>query len=223
MGDSLIVEVKHLYKKYGHQLVLRDVSMGVAKGEMVALTGRSGSGKSTLLHIIGGIDCEFQGSVRSCDQDLARLSDAELSHFRSVNVGFVFQSFYLLEHLTCLENVMLPNVFSKHPLATKEAAQRAEETLSQVGISEVLHTRPSELSGGQKQRVAIARALFHRPQLLLCDEPTGNLDSTTAMQVIDLFQGLVREGLTCLLVTHDERISMRADRIFTLSDGSIIS
>ncbi len=222
MTTDTIIEVNDLYKSYGTQPILQGISFQMQKGEMVAITGRSGSGKSTLLHIVGGIDRDYQGMVRSCGNELAKLSDTELSHFRNKSLGFVFQAFHLLDHLSCLENVTLPNAFAGQPLSKEEAGKRAEEVLDRVGLSEFKNVRPAELSGGQKQRVAIARALFHHPILLLCDEPTGNLDSLTALQMIELFRSLNQDGITLLVVTHDVRIPAVAHRVLQMSDGRII-
>jgi len=201
--------------------VLRDVELSVEAGELVAVVGTSGSGKSTLLNIIGGLDREYAGSARVSGQDLARLSDAQLSHFRNEKVGFVFQQFNLLDHLSCAENVALPAMFAVRQV--NDARERAVSALSRVGIGEKVDELPANLSGGQKQRVAIARALFNRPPLLLCDEPTGNLDSRTGQQIIELFVSLNQDdGITMVIVTHESRVSGTAHRVIRLEDGRIV-
>src|SRR5205823_1488996 len=158
-------------------------------------------------HLIGGLDREYEGQIRCCEKDLRALSDGALSRLRNQEIGFVFQAFHLLDHLSCRENVLLPHAFAPLPLPLPEARARADEALSRVDLYDRRDDLPAALSGGQKQRVAIARALFSRPRLLLCDEPTGNLDSHTGQQIIELFTRLNQEGLTLILVTHEERIS----------------
>ena len=205
--------------------VLRGVDLEVADGEFVAVIGRSGSGKSTLLGILGGLDTDYRGEVEVGGQDLRKLSDARLSTYRNAAIGFVFQAFHLLDHLSCIDNVALPAMFvrSGGPATTDAAARaRAQELLERVGIPEKAHARPSTLSGGQKQRLAIARALFHRPALLIGDEPTGNLDSATAEDVLSLFTRLCRDDrVTLVLVTHDPTIARAADRVIEMRDGLI--
>jgi ABC-type lipoprotein export system ATPase subunit len=204
--------------------VLRGVDLDVANGEFVAVMGRSGSGKSTLLGILGGLDTDYRGTVEVAGQDLHTLPDARLSAYRNRSIGFVFQSFHLLDHLSCLDNVALPALFIRGEggLDDATARARAQELLARVGIAEKAATRPSTLSGGQKQRLAIARALFHKPALLIGDEPTGNLDSATAEDVLTLFTGLCRdEKVTLVLVTHDPTIARAADRMIEIRDGLI--
>ena len=204
--------------------VLRGVDLDVADGEFVALVGRSGSGKSTLLGILGGLDTDYRGAVEVGGQDLRKLGDAQLSAYRNTSIGFVFQSFHLLDHLSCLDNVTLPALFVRGKSGQDDAAARAraQELLARVGIAEKAETRPSTLSGGQKQRLAIARALFHRPALLIGDEPTGNLDSATAEDVLTLFTRLCRDDkVTLVLVTHDPTIARAADRVVEIRDGLI--
>jgi ABC-type lipoprotein export system ATPase subunit len=200
--------------------VLFDVRLEVAGGEFVAIIGTSGSGKSTLLNIIGGLDADYSGTVEVAGQDLSRLGDRQLSAFRNDRVGFIFQQFNLLEHLSCGENVALPAIFARRP--DGEVVQRATEALDRVGLADRRGDLAANLSGGQKQRVAIARALYNRPQLLLCDEPTGNLDSTTGRQIIELFHHLNQEGMTLVIVTHEPRVSTTAHRVIRLEDGRII-
>ena len=200
--------------------VLRSVDLEIGPGELVAIVGTSGSGKSTLLNVVGGLDRDYTGQALVAGHDLARLSDSALSRFRNSKVGFVFQQFNLLEHLSCAENVALPAMFSD--VAVPDARERAVAALTRVGIPEKVDELPANLSGGQKQRVAIARALFNRPPLLLCDEPTGNLDSRTGQQIIDLFVSLNSDdGITLLIVTHEARVSTAAHRVVRLEDGRI--
>ena len=224
MADP-IIRLAGVRKSYGsgraRQEVLRGVALDIEKGELVALVGQSGSGKSTLLNIIGGLDRPDEGVVSVDGQDTARLDDTALSHLRNERFGFIFQAFHLLDHLTCAENVALPALFgAKHAHGTRA---RAVEVLSRVGLDLVADRRPGELSGGQKQRVAIARALFNRPAVLLCDEPTGNLDSETGRDVIRFFQELnQKDGMTLLIVTHEERVSEAARRVLRIRDGVIV-
>ncbi len=203
--------------------VLRGVDLEVADGEFVAVMGRSGSGKSTLLGILGGLDTDYRGEVEVGGQDLRKLSDARLSAYRNASIGFVFQAFHLLDHLSCIDNVALPAMFVGAAGTSDAVARaRAQELLARVGIPEKAGARPSTLSGGQKQRLAIARALFHRPALLIGDEPTGNLDSTTAQDVLSLFTRLCRDDkVTLVLVTHDPTIAHAADRVIEMRDGLI--
>jgi putative ABC transport system ATP-binding protein len=222
-----LITVSNLRKRFGDTEVLRGIDLTVARGEMVALTGRSGSGKSTLLHIIGGLDYRqggqsYEGKVELMGRDIGQLKDAELSALRNRHIGFVFQAFHLLSHLSCLDNVLLPNAFAQVPLAQADAESRAMQALDRVGLGDKRRSRPSELSGGQKQRVAIARALLFRPTLLLCDEPTGNLDDYTGQQIIDLFQELHRDGLTMVLVTHEPRVAQATTRLVRLQSGRIV-
>lgn len=201
--------------------VLRGVDMDVAAGEFVAVVGRSGSGKSTLLGILGGLDSDYRGEVVIADRHLRQMSDAELSEYRNSTIGFVFQAFHLLEHLSCVDNAALPALFRRGERAGREAlVTRARELMERVGIGDKADARPGTLSGGQKQRLAIARALFHHPRLLICDEPTGNLDSASAQAILELFKELVTESkVTLLVVTHDPAIAGAADRVVEIRDG----
>ncbi len=202
---------------------LRGVSLEVARGERVALLGKSGSGKSTLLNIVGGLDRPTSGAVWVCGRDLARLSSAELARHRLTAVGMVFQSFNLIASRTALQNVELPLVFAGRPPAERRREARA--ALEEVGLGDRLEHRPAELSGGEQQRVAVARALVNRPQVLLADEPTGNLDSATAGLVMELIESRVRGAATTLiLVTHDEELAGRhADRVLRMADGRLVT
>jgi putative ABC transport system ATP-binding protein len=201
--------------------VLHGIDLEIQEGELVAIVGKSGSGKSTLLNVVGGLDRDFEGEAHVAGQDLPRSSDVELGRFRNEKVGFIFQQFNLLEHLSCLENVALPSMFARGPAEGSET--RARRALERVGIGERAHDLPANLSGGQKQRVAIARALFNHPPLLLCDEPTGNLDSQTGLQIIELFRELnAKDGITLVIVTHEGRVSEAVRRIVRLEDGRIV-
>jgi putative ABC transport system ATP-binding protein len=200
--------------------VLRWVSFDVRRGEFVALVGQSGSGKSTLLNIIGGLDHADEGEVEVLEQDMQRIPERAKARLRNGRIGFVFQSFNLLDHLSCLGNVTLGAAFA----AKKgDVEQRGREALRRVGLSDLAARHPTELSGGQKQRVAIARALFSQPDLLLCDEPTGNLDSETGREVIEFFQELnARDKVTLLVVTHERRVSNVAKRVIAMRDGHLV-
>jgi putative ABC transport system ATP-binding protein len=200
--------------------VLSEASLTVGQGEFVAVVGPSGSGKSTLLQIVGGLDAAYTGEVEVCGVRLRGQPDAALSAFRNQDVGFVFQSFHLVPDLSAWENVALPAFFSK--LAPDEAKQRALSVLDRVGMGAKVNRPPAKLSGGERQRVAIARALLMSPKLLLCDEPTGNLDAATGEGIIALFQTLNQEGLTLLAVTHEERLSRAAGRVVALEQGRLV-
>ncbi|RKH11688.1 ABC transporter ATP-binding protein [Corallococcus sp. CA053C] len=199
--------------------VLDGVSLDVEAGDFVAVVGASGSGKSTLLHLLGGLDVHYKGEVEVGGVKLTGLRDTELARFRNTHVGFVFQSFHLIPNLSALENVLLPSHFGP---TTADARKRASSLLERVGLGSKQDRAPVRLSGGERQRVAIARALFGGPRLLLCDEPTGNLDAATGAGVIQLFQELHKEGLTVLTVTHEERMSAVARRVLRLKDARLV-
>jgi putative ABC transport system ATP-binding protein len=200
---------------------LRDVTLEIAEGEFVAIMGASGSGKSTLMNVIGCLDHPTSGSYRLDGQEVSRLDRDELAALRNRTLGFVFQSFNLLSRTSALENVELPLVYAG--LGAKERHARAGEALARVGLGGRAHHHPNQLSGGQQQRVAIARAIVTSPRLLLADEPTGNLDSRTSVEVMALLQGLGREGITVLLVTHEHDIAQYAGRLVVLRDGLVQS
>jgi ABC-type lipoprotein export system ATPase subunit len=213
-----VIFLETVEKQYGAQPVLRGISLSVADGELLSLVGRSGSGKSTLLHIMGGLDRRYRGRATVLGQDLHALDDRALARFRNREVGFIFQAFNLLDHLTALENVKLPSYFNSGPAPDDDA--RAQAALARVGIGDKAAARPSELSGGQKQRVAIARALFHQPRLLLCDEPTGSLDRAAATAVTDLLFELHEAERTILIaVTHSLDLAARFARRCELVEG----
>jgi putative ABC transport system ATP-binding protein len=224
---AAVVEMQGITKTYrsggGARTVevhaLRGVDLTIEQGEYVALMGPSGSGKSTLMHIIGLLDSPSGGSYRLGGRSVEGLSEVELARIRNRRVGFVFQAFFLLPRLSALHNVALPLVYRGVPLA--ERLKRARAALESVGLGDRLDHLPSELSGGQKQRVAIARALVQEPDLLLADEPTGNLDSRSSEEILGLFDELHRQGKTIVMVTHEPDVGSRAQRIVRLRDGQI--
>jgi len=200
--------------------VLRGVNLDVARGDFLALRGASGAGKSTLLHLIGGLDSPNAGQILFDGRDLTGFSENQLTHFRNHRVGFVFQAYHLLPELTALENACLPARVAR--LAIGQVEARARELLTRVGLKERLDHKPSELSGGEQQRVAIARALINEPELLLADEPTGNLDSHTGGEIIELLKSLrVERNMTLLIATHDARVAAHAQRVIELVDGRV--
>ncbi|MEA2090200.1 MAG: ABC transporter ATP-binding protein [Thermoproteota archaeon] len=223
---TVLLEVKDVKKTYrmGKVLVtaLRGVCFQVEEGEFLAVFGPSGSGKSTLLHVVGGLDSPDEGEVFIDGVNLFRLSGDELAEIRLRKVGFVFQFFNLLPRLTALRNVELPLALADLP--EKESTARAEEMLTLVGLKERMNHRPSELSGGEQQRVAMARALINNPKIVLADEPTGNLDTKTGLEIVQLMKRLNKEkGQTFVVVTHDLHIAEAADRIVYLKDGLVES
>jgi len=223
---TAILEAKDVKKTYrmGEVLVpaLRGVTFTVEEGEFLAILGPSGSGKSTLLHLAGGLDKPSEGKVFVDDTDIFKLSSNELAEVRLRKIGFVFQFFNLLPRLTALRNVELPLTLADVP--EKEAIEKAEEMLKLVGLTERINHRPSELSGGEQQRVAIARALINNPKIVLADEPTGNLDTSTGEEIVQLMKRLNEErGQTFVVVTHDPSIAEVADRVLFLKDGVIQS
>ena len=199
--------------------VLKDISLDVNKNEYVAFMGPSGSGKSTLMNILGCLDSPTGGRYILNGKDVSRMPDDDLAAVRNKEIGFVFQQFNLLPRLTAQENVALPLIYSGVP--KKERLERSEAVLSKVKLLDRMHHKPNELSGGQCQRVAIARALINNPAIILADEPTGNLDSKTSYEIMDILGKIHADGNTVILVTHEEDISMFASRIIRLKDGSV--
>lgn len=219
-----MIEVFDLYKSFpiaGKELViLKGVTIGIQKGELLAIVGASGVGKSTLLHLLGALDRPTSGKIFFEGVDLFSRSDRELAEFRNRKIGYVFQFHHLLPEFTALENVMMPGLIQR--MDRKQIEGSAREMLEAVGLGHRLTHRPGQLSGGEQQRVAIARALVLRPQLILADEPTGNLDTHTSDEVFALLKGLNRErGITFVLVTHNEKLSLQADRLIKMVDGKI--
>jgi predicted ABC-type transport system involved in lysophospholipase L1 biosynthesis ATPase subunit len=223
---GLAIHAADLTKSYGTAAApvyaLRGVSLEIQRGERVALLGKSGSGKSTLLNLVGGLDRPTAGRLHVAGHDLARLSARELACFRSATVGMIFQSFNLIPSRTALQNVELPLIFAGRP--RRRRRDEARRALEAVGLAARLHHRPAQLSGGEHQRVAVARALVTRPEILLADEPTGNLDSDTAREVIGLILDHVRaDGTTLILVTHDEDLAGTCTgRVLRLKDGQMV-
>jgi len=199
--------------------VLKGISLEVAAGEFIALRGTSGSGKSTLMHILGLLDRPTAGRYLLQGEDVARLPDDRLSELRNQMFGFIFQTFYLVPYITALENVVLPGLYG--PQTGRRLRQRGEELLDQVGLADRMTFRPGQLSGGQQQRVALARALINDPEVLLADEPTGQLDSTTSAEILQLLGDIHQQGRTLVLVTHDAATASHAQREILLHDGQL--
>ena len=213
--------VNKTYKNGSLELqVLKNISFKVDKGEFLAIMGSSGSGKSTMMNILGCLDNQYEGRYILDGIDISKSTENELSEIRNKKIGFIFQSFNLLPRLTALENVELPLVYSSIP--KEERHKRANELLEMVGLKERIHHRPNELSGGQRQRVAIARALANNPSIILADEPTGNLDSKSEGEIIEILQKLNKMGKTIVIVTHEPSIGEIAERKIVFKDGEII-
>lgn len=222
------ISVRNLSKTYhvGEHKVnaLRSISMDVHKGEFVSVIGPSGSGKSTLMHILGCLDQPTSGQYFLDGRDVSCLSDDDISLVRNQQIGFVFQGFNLLTRTSALENVELPLLYGKNNISAEERKKRAMAALDAVGLSARYDHHTNQLSGGQQQRVAIARALLNNPSILLADEPTGNLDSKTSIEVMDIFQALQRDrGITIVLITHEMDVAAYGSRIVSFKDGNILS
>ena len=227
--NKITLQARSIHKSY--QLgkvplkVLRGVDLNVHEGELLAITGASGCGKSTLLHILGGLDTPDRGTVRLADEDLFAMPDARRDGVRNRDVGFVFQFYHLLPECSVLENVLMPRMIGTGIFRWRgerqEARVQAESVLEQMGLSDRAHHKPNELSGGERQRVAIARAIVNKPQFLLADEPTGNLDAKMGHGILDCLRQLNETGQTIVMVTHDPDIARSADRRIQLVDGRI--
>ena len=221
--QSQIIQLKQVEKTYvvGESVVraLSGVNLEINKGEFIAIVGPSGSGKSTMMHMVGALDIPTNGQIILNGIDITSLSESDLAYLRGRKIGFVFQTFHLIPTLTALENVALPMIFQK--VSREERLSKSEKLLTKVGLGNRIHHLPNELSGGQRQRIAIARALINDPEVILADEPTGNLDSKTGKEIIELFTELNNEGRTVIIVTHDPNVASHAKRIVKMVDGSI--
>ncbi|MBP8960526.1 MAG: ABC transporter ATP-binding protein [Bacteroidales bacterium] len=224
MNDK-VIEIQDIVKNYqiGSVIVraLRSVSLTIERNEYVAIMGPSGSGKSTMLNLLGCLDTPTSGSYFLNGTDVSKMDDDQLAEIRNKEIGFIFQTFNLLPRYTALENVTLPLIYAGVPKAERE--QKAIEVLTQVGLADRMYHKPNELSGGQRQRVATARALVNNPSIILADEPTGNLDSKTSLDIMNLLDEIHRRGNTVIVVTHEEDIAKHAARIVRLLDGMIAS
>lgn len=219
-----MIELKNVSKTYelgGEKIIALDhVDLKVDKGDYIAIMGPSGSGKSTLANIIGGLDVPDEGEVLVDGQSLAKVSDQVMSNYRNKRIGFIFQSFNLQPIYTALENVMIPLVFGKTP--PSERKKRAEECLKLVGLEDRMNHRPNQLSGGQRQRVCIARALANNPEVIIADEPTGNLDSKKGEEIVQILDALNQKmGVTVIVITHDQSVARAAKKTLTIKDGKI--
>src|SRR3989339_268805 len=221
----MLIKIQNLQKEFRNDEVVTEVLKGInfeiAKGDFVSIMGPSGSGKSTLMHILGFLDTLTSGQYLFEDQDVSKLEDDQLAEMRSQKVGFVFQAFNLLNRSTALENVILPLMYGK--ISASQRTKKAKDILESVGLGHRLDYTPSKLSGGEKQRVAIARALINNPEVIFADEPTGNLDSKSGLQVMKILQDLNEQGRTIILVTHEKYTAEHAKRIINIKDGEIIS
>ena len=220
-----LLKIEHIFKKYNQGdlavMALNDINFEVEEGEFVSIMGTSGSGKSTMMNILGCLDRPTEGAYYLEDEDVANFNDSKLAEVRNKKIGFVFQSFNLLPKLSALENVELPMVYAG--IGRKERHERAIEALTKVGLEKRVHHKPNEISGGQRQRVAIARALVNEPAILMADEPTGNLDTKSTFEIMEIFQRLNDEGTTVVMVTHEPDVAQYTKRIVTFRDGIILS
>jgi lipoprotein-releasing system ATP-binding protein len=225
MNNGAMITVVNLEKSFSMGAytlpVLKGINLDIARGEMIAIVGASGAGKSTLLHMLGTLDRPTSGSVLFDGQDVFALSEDAQAEFRNKRIGFVFQFHHLLPEFTALENTFLPALIQNRP--SDDAQKEAVQLLTDVGLGERLHHKPGELSGGEQQRVAVARALMQRPDLVLADEPTGNLDTHTGEALFELLRKLNKtRGTTFVIVTHNDKLSSQADRIIRMEDGQIV-
>ncbi len=220
---SKVIEIRNITRDFplGQEIVkvLKGIDLEIERGEYVAFMGPSGSGKSTLMNLLGCLDTPTSGTYILNGKDVSQMSDDELAEIRNKEIGFVFQTFNLLPRTTALDNVALPMVYAGYSKA--ERTERAEEVLTNVGLADRMDHKPNQLSGGQRQRVAVGRALVNHPSIILADEPTGNLDSKTSVEIMKLFNEIHKAGNTVILVTHEEEIAEHAHRIIRLKDGRV--
>jgi len=224
LKQTPIVEVNNLVKRYliNNMIIkaLDDINLSIKQGDMVSIVGKSGSGKSTLMHLIGALDRPTSGTIKIDGGDISKIDDISLAKIRNKKIGFVFQQFNLLPRISTLENVLLPLKYSD--IKKSNWDRIGKDILEKVDLSDRMQNKPNELSGGQQQRVAIARALVNNPNLILADEPTGNLDSKTGKSILNLFKKLNKEGKTVILVTHDNDIAKQTNTSFKIKDGKLI-
>ena len=220
-----LIEMNSICKSYRNigfeTKVLKDVTLHIKEGDYVSIIGPSGSGKSTLMAIMGCLSQPTSGEYILDDEEVGKLNDRKLSRVRNEKIGFVFQAFHLLPGVTAMENVSLPLVYAQTP--PRNIKERARELLIKVGLKHRLHHTPGQLSGGEQQRVTIARSLINDPQIILADEPTGNLDSKNGVETMKTFDNLIKEGKTIILITHDQEVAQHADRIISIRDGQVAS
>ena len=220
-----VIEIRNIIRdfKLGQETVhvLKGIDLDIKRGDYVAIMGPSGSGKSTLMNILGCLDTPTAGSYNLNDKDVSKLSDDDLAEIRNTEIGFVFQTFNLLPRTTALENVALPMIYAG--ASKKERIARASTVLTDVGLDDRMDHKPNQLSGGQRQRVAVGRALVNKPSIILADEPTGNLDSKTSLEIMQLFNEIHDRGNTVIMVTHEEEVAQHARRVIRLRDGMIES
>ncbi len=224
LGNDVLIELKNVSKTYNENKenefkALKKVDLVISKGEFVAIMGPSGSGKSTMMNILGALDIPTSGSYLIKGLDISKYSQDQLADFRNQDVGFVFQQFNLLPRLSVKQNVLLPTLYGTLP--NKE--EKLKEVLTKVGLLDKINNKPNQLSGGQIQRVAIARALIMEPSIIMADEPTGNLDTKTSQEIMDIFKRINNEGNTIIMVTHEEDIAKNAGRVIRLKDGEVTS